>query len=155
MTRKLPIDAFDAYYALGPGRSYQAVATKYGVSKRAVVALAVREAWQQRIVDLERKARERVDTKVVETIEAMQEKHLKTLQVVLGKALEALRSMPLTSAMEAVRAIEIVVKNERVIRGEPGDRSALDVEALIKREYATLMVGDEGAAAKEGGSDEA
>ena len=140
MSRKIPLDAFDAYYALGPGRSYQTIAEKYAVSKRAIVSLAQKENWQQRIVELERKARDRVDTKLVETLEAMQEKHLKTLQVVLGKALEALRSMPLTSAMEAVRAIEIVVKNERVIRGEPGDRAALDVEALIKREYATLMV---------------
>jgi hypothetical protein len=140
MSRKIPVDAFDAYYALGPGRSYQSIAERFAVSKRAIVNLAKKENWQPRIVDLERKARERVDTKVVETIEAMHDKHLKTLQVVLGKALEALRSMPLTSAMEAVRAIEIVLKNERVIRGEPGDRSALDVEALIKREYATLMV---------------
>ena len=47
-------------FSLGPGRSYQAVADRYGVSKRAVTALAKRENWQARLAAgdalLERKA---------------------------------------------------------------------------------------------------
>ena len=37
--KKIPPDAFDFYFSLGPPRSYQAVADKYGVTKRAVTAL--------------------------------------------------------------------------------------------------------------------
>ena len=44
--RKIPQDAFFFYVGLGPGRSYQQVADHYGVTKRAVVNLAVKERWQ-------------------------------------------------------------------------------------------------------------
>ena len=47
--RKIPPDAFDFYFSLGPPRSYQAVANKYGVTKRAVTNLAGREDWQRRL----------------------------------------------------------------------------------------------------------
>lgn len=142
MSRKIPPDAFDFYFGLGPARSYQAVADNFAVNKRSITALAVREGWQQKMVSIERQAREKSDTKMVETVEAMQSKHLKTLQVVLGKALETLRAQPLSTAMEAVRAIEMVIKQERAVRGEPKDNDALSVEAIIKREYALLMVAD-------------
>ena len=73
---KIPTDAFDFYFSLGPGRSYQAVADKVGVSKRAVTKCADREGWQARLHDLERKARERSDDKIVESIDAMNSRHL-------------------------------------------------------------------------------
>lgn len=142
MNRKLPVDAFDFYYALGPSRSYKAVAEKFGVNKRSVTALALREQWQSRIVELERRAREKSDTRVIETIEEMQTRHLKTLSAVYAKALETLKRLPIDTGMQAVKAIEMVIRQERVIRGEPSDRNAVDVEQLIKREYALLMTGD-------------
>ena len=51
--KKIPSDAFDYYFSLGPGRSYQQVADRYGVTKRAVTALAKRESWQARLADVE------------------------------------------------------------------------------------------------------
>lgn len=140
MTRRLPVDAFDFYYALGPARSYQSVAAHFAVSKRTVTSLAVHEGWQQKVVDLERRARERSDTKIAETIEAMQTRHIKTLQAVLGRALEALRAMPLTSAMEAVRAIEMVLRQERLIRGDGGGKSFEEIEARVRGELNMVMV---------------
>lgn len=140
MNRKLPSDAFDFYFALGTSRSYQAVATKYGSSKRAVTRLAVREEWQGRIERCEREARERSNTKAVETLEVMQEKHLKALQFVMGKAIDALRAQPLETAMEAVRSIEMVIRQERLVRGEPTDRAELEVGELVKRESERWLV---------------
>ena len=40
MKRKLPDDAFEYYFGLGMERSYQAVATNYGVAKKTVSARA-------------------------------------------------------------------------------------------------------------------
>ena len=37
MKKKIPPDAYAFYLGLGPGRSYNAVAERYSVSKRAVV----------------------------------------------------------------------------------------------------------------------
>ncbi len=140
MARKLPPDAFSYYAGLGPERSYQAVAGHYDVSKQSVTKLAVRESWQQRLEDIERKARENVDQRAAESLEVMNERHLKTLQVIQRKALETLRTMPLATAMEAVRALDMSIVKERLVRGEPSDRTAVAVEDVIRREYDRWLV---------------
>lgn len=58
MAKRIPSDAFEAYFALGANRSYQALADKYGVTKKAITLMAKRERWQHRIAELESKARE-------------------------------------------------------------------------------------------------
>ena len=143
MNRRIPHDAFAFYFALGPTRSYQAVAEHYDVSKRAVTSTALKERWQERLSDAERKARDKVDEKVVETLEDMNGRHLKVLRFIQNKAIEALKSMPIDNAMDAVRAFSLSLDKERTIRGEPTDRSAVSVEELIKREYQTLLVSAE------------
>jgi hypothetical protein len=50
--------------------------------------------------------------------------------------------------MDAVRALSMAVRDERLIRGEPTDRSAIDVEEVIKREYQRWML-DPGAKEKD------
>lgn len=139
MGRKIPPDAFDVYVNLGPSRNYETLALKYGVTKRAITKAAKRERWQERVLELERKAREGADQKILESLESMNLRHLKSLKVIQGKALEALRSMPLESAMEAVRALDISIRQERVIRGEPGERTAINVEEVVRREYDRWM----------------
>lgn len=140
MRRKLPPDAFTYYVSLGPDRSYQAVANFYSVDKKTVVSRGKQEHWQDKLAEIERKAQEGLQQKLVSSLEEMNERHLKILRVVLGKALEALRSMPLRNAADAVRAIDVCVKHERLILGEPGDRTAVNVEQIIKREYETWLV---------------
>ncbi len=139
MSGRLPHDAFQLYYGLGASRSYQEIADHCGVTKRAVTKLAAREGWQERVEELERRAREGAEKRAVETLEAMSLRHLKSLRVVQGKALEALREMPIASAMEAVRALDLAIRQERLIRGEPTDRAAVSVEDVIRREYERWM----------------
>jgi hypothetical protein len=143
VANKIPPDAFHYYLGLGPERSYQSVANRYAVSKRAVTKLATRDRWQDRVVELERKAREGAEQKALESLEAMNLRHMRSLKVVQGKALEALRSMPLATAMEAVRSLDMAIRQERLIRGEPSDRTAISVEDVIKREYQRWMLPEE------------
>ena len=141
MSARIPSTrAFEFYVGLGPDRSYQRVADEFGVSKRAVTKLAARERWQQRVAELERQAREGAEKKALESLEGMNLRHLKSLKVVQGKALEALRTMPLSTAMEAVRALDMAIRQERLIRGEPSDRTAISVEEVIRREYERWML---------------
>ncbi len=140
MSAKIPGDAFAHYVSLGPGRSYAAVAEKYHVTKRAVTKLAARENWQQRIHEIERKARRASEEKAVENLAQMNDRHLKSLRVIQGKALEALKAMPLNNAMEAVRALDLAIRQERVVRGEPGDRTATTVEEKIRDEYENWLI---------------
>ena len=136
---RIPSDAFALYISLGPRRSYTAVAERYSVSKRSVTALAKREDWQMRVEEIDRKARESTDRRAVETIEEMNTRHLKSMKIVQGKALEALKARSIESAMDAVRALDLAVKQERVARGEPTERTAVSVEEAIKREYERWM----------------
>ena len=135
MTNRIPADAFEYYVSLGPDRSYVSVAEHYGVSKRAIVKRASVERWAQRLEKVEAIAREKSDVKLGDALADMRGRHLKTLQVMNMRALEALKNYSLTSGMEAMRAAEMAIKLERLIHGEPTDRSALSVEDVIKREY--------------------
>jgi hypothetical protein len=144
VNRKIPPDAFDYYVSLGVERSYQQVAKRYGVSKAAVVNLAKRESWQQRIAQMEAKVREQSEKKAMESMAAVRERHLAASRIVLGKGLEALRNMSLESAMEAVKAIDLAMKQERLILGEPSERTALSVEDIRQRyERWTLEDGNQ------------
>ena len=52
-------------------------------------------------------------------------------------------AMPLDTAMNAVRALDISVKHERLIRGEPTDRAAVSVEDVVKREYDRWLTNED------------
>jgi hypothetical protein len=143
MSRKLPVDAFDFYFALGPGRSYQAVATRYGTTKRAVTNLAVRERWQERAAELEQKARESAAKKTMETLEEVNLRHLKVLRTLEAKAIEGMRNLSIDTPADILRALDLALKQTRLILGEPSERTAISVEDVIKREYARWMVIEE------------
>ncbi len=140
MSKRIPPDAFDFYFALGPERSYERVAEKYGVSKRSVTSRAKRDGWQRRILELEAKARETADKKIRESMEEHVERNLTALRFIKAKAIETLKRMPIESAMDAVRAYQSSLREERLILGEPTDRTAVSVEDTIKREYERWMI---------------
>ena len=142
MNTKLGPDTFQFYVSMGPGRSYQGVADHYGVSKRAVTKCAVRENWQGRLDTIEEKARARQDEDLVDVVGEMRERHLKTVRAMQNRALVALKAFPLTTGMEAVRAAELAIKLERVIVGEPSERTALSVEEVTKREMNAWLTID-------------
>jgi hypothetical protein len=114
---KLPQDAFDYFFALGPSRSHAAVAKHFGVSRKTVARRADDDSWERRVLELERKAREASEKKALETIEQLNERHLKVLKVLQGKALEALRSLAMDKPSDVIRALEVSIRQERAIRG--------------------------------------
>jgi hypothetical protein len=139
MNRKLPMDAFDYYLTLGVGRSYQAVADKYGVSKVAVTARAKRDGWQGRIQRIEEEARKNGERRAIETRDDENERRLKYWQAVERRALETVRAHPFETVMDAVRGLDLAMKNIRLIQGEPTERREVSVEEITKREVATLL----------------
>ena len=143
--KKLPPDAFEYYFALGPGRSYRDVAEHFGVSKTAVANLAEREDWQQRVSEIDQKARARSDESTADAAAAAKEQRLKSLRMVLLKGVEGLKGMSIDSPRDATRAIIMAVRELRVELGEPSERMAVSVEDTIRREYERWMtvVGDE------------
>src|SRR5688572_15350363 len=140
MNRRLPPDAFERYFAQGIDRSYQAVADHFGVSKITVTRRAKEENWQGRIRELEAKSRERSEEKILQMLDEMRERHLKSAKALQMKALEALRNLPPEKAVKAAAALAIGWKHELLLMGEPTDRQATTVEDTIKREYERWMV---------------
>ena len=138
--RKIPTDAFEFYFALGPSRSFRAVAEKYGCSKTAVANAARREGWETRIAERETKAREKLDEKATETLADLNGRHLKMVRTIQAKALEGLKRLSLDTGMDCVRAIDLALKAERLILGEPTERHATDIEAIIKREHERWLI---------------
>lgn len=136
---KIPATALEFYISLGPQRSYQAVAKHFGVNTRSVAKRAKKEEWQRRVAEIEAKARQVSEQRAQETLEEMNTRHLKSVRVIQAKALEALRSLPLASGMDAVRALDMALKHERLVRGEPSERTAVTVEDTIKREYSRWL----------------
>ncbi len=144
MSGKISSDAFEYYVALGPGRSYRTVADRCGVTKRAVTKHAAREGWTSRLEKIEQEAREKSDGKLVEVLGEMHDRHLKTVRAMNARALTALKQYPLSSGMEAMRAAELAIKLERLIVGEPSERTEVSVEEITKREIQELLVHDDG-----------
>jgi transposase-like protein len=137
---KVPPDAFETYVGLGPGRSYQALADKLGVHKRTIVRHAKKEKWTERLTSIQEQARTSTDKKLAETLEEQHARHLKLLRAMSVRAATALRDFPLTTGMEAMRAAELVIKLERLIAGEPGERSELSIEEVTREEIQSLLV---------------
>jgi hypothetical protein len=65
----------------------------------------------------------------------MSERHLKMTQYVQARALEVIKAVPLNTAMNAVRALDMSMRQERLIRGEPTEVSHTSIEERIKVEY--------------------
>ena len=140
MRRRIPADAFAYYQGLGPGRTYAAVAKHFRVSVRGVTKRALKEGWQARLSQIEEQARRKADEKAADSLAAVNDRHLKTLRLIQAKALQALQGMSLGSAIDAVRALDLSIKHERVILGEPSERTEVAVEETIRREYQRWMI---------------
>ena len=138
--RKLPTDSFEFYLSLGMGRSYQAVADRYSVSKQAVTNRASKEGWQERIAELERIAREQFEADARSEMKAVRERQLKAARALQGKALEMLRDLPAEKAIKAASALNVGWKHELLLLGEPTERAA-SVEDVTRREVRELLVG--------------
>jgi hypothetical protein len=97
---RLSDDAFDHYVALGPGRSYDAVARHYGVSKRAVAKKAAAEGWQERLAGLSKEARDLADAALVQAMQEVQAREAERMR----RAREAIAEVMTPARIKAVLA---------------------------------------------------
>jgi hypothetical protein len=139
MKSKIPTDAFDHYVAQGTGRSYQATADHFEVSKCAISKKAKKEDWAGRLAKIEGVARESSDKKLADTMGEMHDRHLALLKAAGMRVAECLRNLPLDSGMDAIRGVDLIIKLERLLAGEVSKRTSLSIEEITKREIHTLL----------------
>jgi hypothetical protein len=125
---KIPAGAFEAYAALGPGRSHEKLAEMFGASKRAVTRRAVKERWAERLAEVEAKAAEEVGRRLLDDEVGMRLEHISAARALMKKAMAALEAMPIESAGDAVKMVLAAVKVERLAREATQHRVALQIE---------------------------
>ncbi len=141
--RKIPQgDAFCLYVGLGHVRSYAVVAKHYGVGTRAILFLAKRYRWAERLREIEALAEERQREHTVTLCIEARERHLKALKILQGKALAGLRDNSARSVAESTKALETSIKLERLILGETTSNTNVSVEERAQREVDQLVVDD-------------
>lgn len=148
MNKKIPPEAFLFYVELGRERSYEAVAERFDCSRRGVAECAKRERWQERIAELEGRAQERVEAAALDSIAAMNERHLKIARYLQSRGLEALQSGRTELIARATRTVSEGVALERLVRGEPTERVE-NFDAINRRERERWLVDDRASAAQD------
>ncbi|MCK6446178.1 MAG: hypothetical protein L6Q99_07265 [Planctomycetes bacterium] len=113
MKRKLGLDAFQFYFSLGEGRSYEAVANHFGVSKTTVANVAKREDWQANVERLNAAVREANEKRAVDAVTAMNERHAKLARLAAGKGAEHLAQGRIERTADALRALKFGIEEER------------------------------------------
>jgi hypothetical protein len=137
--KRLPLQAFDYSVELGPTRSYDAVAKRFGVSKPTVVKHAAKEGWQERLRDAQQRAREEANRKAVDTLQAVKDRQLQEARILEHRALEALRTLPPEKAAKAAMMLQIAWRHELLLLGEPSERTEVTVEEITQREIQSLL----------------
>ncbi len=92
------------------------------------------------MAEIERSALKAAQEKARSEVEATYQRHMKALRMVFAKGVGALNAMVIDSPADAMRAIQLAIREERVALGEPTDRTAVSIEDTITREYARWMI---------------
>ena len=137
--KRLPPEAFEHYLSLGPGRSYGAVAEKFGVSKATVLRHAEKNRWQERLREAEVAVREESKKKSVDILQVVKERQLAEARVLEHRALEALKTLPPEKAGKAAMMLQIAWRHELLLLGEASERTELTIEEVTQREMRTLL----------------
>jgi GMP synthase-like glutamine amidotransferase len=122
VTPRLPSGAFDYYVSLGIERSHQGVADQFGVVVEMVSQCALRDNWKVQLADRLQLERKMFKAEAAKELEAVHERHLKTLRAIQAQALKALRENPISGPMDAVRALELAMRQEREIEDKKSKR---------------------------------
>ena len=144
--------AFDVYWRLGADRTLERLretlsASSRGPSLRTLAEWSRRGHWQNRLADLERRAQAADDDARIEAIRAMTERQAQEALLLQQKGTKWLAAMGAEDATPeaAIRAIVDGAKLERLVRGEPTERTDQQtateqrLEALTDAELDRLL----------------
>lgn len=112
--KKLSKSAFAYYESLGDARTYKAVARRFSVSLRTVARFAVAHEWQRRLTE----------ATPTESLAAMNQRHLGYARLMQEKALEALARLTFKTPCEAVHAVLMGARLERLLIDMPSSDAA-------------------------------
>ncbi len=115
------------------------VAQQLGIARAGTIRdWRLEEGWDREREAIQQAADARVAQAVMETIAAMNERHVKEAQLLQTKGITALRRLDPQKASEAAAMIEAGMRAERLVRGEPTE--VREVRALMQANVQVLEV---------------
>lgn len=133
---KLPASAFDFYWRLGPKRTIAAVAEEYDCSREAVENRAEWDQWRERLTAIERGVVDGIQRAAIREVLDMNERHLEAVRTIQRQALLQLQKKPIDNTPDALRALDMALKHERLVLGQPTEHTQIGIGDVIKRELA-------------------
>ena len=118
-----------ALWITGVGTDQQ-IAKRLGIQRSETIGEWRRnEGWDKERQYVQKVTDERVTQAIAETISEMNTRHLKEYQLLQSKGVTALKDIAPKTAHEALTMVDVGIKGERLVRGEPTE----------VREVRTLM----------------
>ncbi len=127
----------DYYTKTPPGRSgkgpgLRKVAETYNLSPTTINARSKKENWVEKRKQFWLKTDAKTEEKIIEAISDMNVRHLRQYKVLQDKGLDRLEGVRIEKDRDAISAVDIGIKGERVIRGEPSEVAELDIVFRVK-----------------------
>ncbi len=132
-------------------RSPQPISTrelsqKLGLSYSHISKLCWSENWVEDRKEYWKKTEAKTAEREIEAIADMNVRHLREYKLVQGRAIETLKDKPIKNPRDAVYALDVGIKGERTIRGEPTENIVGEVIIRVIRPRSGLeggKLGDE------------
>ena len=125
-----------ALWITGAGTDEQ-IAKRLGIKRQETISDWRRgEGWEKERKLVEKVTNERVTKAVAETISEMNTRHLKEYQLLQTKGVQALKDIDPKTAHEALSMVDIGIKGERLVRGEPTE--VREVRAIMQANVQVL-----------------
>ena len=115
----------------------QQIADQLGIQRAETIGEWRRnESWDKEREIIQQETDRRVSEAVAETISEMNSRHLKEYQLLQTKGVAALKRLDPKKASEALSMVDIGIKGERLVRGEPTE--VREVRALMQSNVQVL-----------------
>ena len=113
------------------------IAEELGIARPGTISDWRREmGWDREREVFQQMVEERVSKAVAETVNAMNLRHLKEYQLLQAKGVQGLKVHDPKTAHEAMAMLDIGIKGERLVRGEPTE--VREVRALMQTNVQIL-----------------
>ncbi len=119
------------------------IAKRLGIQRSETVGeWRRREGWKKEKVEIQKLTDERIAMAIAETISEMNTRHLKEYQLLQNKGVQALREIDPKTAHEALSMVDLGIKGERLVRGEPTEVREVRTMMQANVQVLELVVAD-------------
>jgi len=114
---RVPPDAFQYYVKLGEGRSYRAVAARFGLSKSTIAQAACLGRWQERLAEFRDAELRAVDERMLAIWDEKIAQHVLDLHRRIESRVNAIVAMPTKTMIQVIHQMMAAIHEQRRLLG--------------------------------------